>query len=848
MKFFLYAPVSRNRLVIRLQSFAVHPGFAKAAIRCLCFAQRISFMQNQITMIKQICTLIVAGILSLPGFAQTPGAALHFNGGELVEISSNAALNFNTGTVECWFRPDASGNNRCLMGMRSSFSGTRWSIHANESNNEIGFWNGSTFMALPATLNPGTWYHVAVVMGSSSTEIYLDGTSIGTVALTPDTGPTGVSLTIGGHYDISWQMAEYYYGAIDEVRLWNRQLCGSEIQYYMTGEAQAGDPGLVASYHFNQGNAGANNAGVTTLTDASGNNLHGTLSGFTLNGSTENWIAPGGVTSGNSLSVYFSSSLTSSTNINCNGNNTGSATVSASGVVPITYSWAPSGGTGATASGLAAGTYTCTVSAGCRISTHTVNITQPAALTASGMATTNYNGFAISCPGNYDGQATVIPSGGTTPYNYMWSNGTIGQTINWIAGGVYTCTVTDVSGCTTSANVNMSEPAPISTINTPAHISCNGGNNGAINLSTSGGAGNYTYLWSNNETTEDLSGLNPGSYSVTITDMNGCTGTSSITITEPASALSVTSSSGTILCYGDTTSASVSVSGGTPGYNYSWLSSGGNSPILSGAVSGGYTCVITDANGCSETGIFYITEPAAISLSGTVSGASGCTTSDGIIDLTVSGGTAGYTFAWSNAASTEDISSLDDGTYSVSMTDANGCMDSISFTVTEPALPAVTYTEPMDTVCQSTTTPFSLSGVSPAGGTWSGPGVTGTTFDPAIAQPGANVINYTYTDGNGCSASASDSIFVDICTDIPGSTLQHLNVYPNPASGSFFIVLPGVRDATVEIFAADGRRIFNRNYSGTGQVEINIAGEAAGIYLVKLTGNNGVYTSRLVRR
>jgi hypothetical protein len=153
-------------------------------------------------MIKKLITLFLFGILYLPGVEQTPGAALHFDGADdIVNVPANAAFDFTTGTAECWFNSAASSGNRCVLAMRTNTSGARWSIHVNESSNEVGFFNGAAFTALPVTINPGTWYHLAVVMNSTSAIIYLNGVNIGTIALGIQTGATGLPVTIGGHTD-----------------------------------------------------------------------------------------------------------------------------------------------------------------------------------------------------------------------------------------------------------------------------------------------------------------------------------------------------------------------------------------------------------------------------------------------------------------------------------------------------------------------------------------------------------------------------------------------------------------------------------------------------------------------
>ncbi len=220
--------------------------------------------------------------------------------------------------------------------------------------------------------------------------------------------------------------------------------------------------------------------------------------------------------------------LTSQTNILCNGGAGGSATVSANGGQgPYTYSWAPSGGNSATANNLTAGTYTVTVTdANNCTSTQTVTITQPPALTLS------INQVNISCFGGSNGSATAVVGGGTGAYAYTWQPG--GQTTTNISNlglGTYTCTVTDGNGCVMTQTVTITQPNLFtSSMTNVLNTSC-GYNNGSSTASLAGGTGPFNYVWSpsggNNATADSLAA---GNYTVNVTDANGCTTSSTVTI------------------------------------------------------------------------------------------------------------------------------------------------------------------------------------------------------------------------------------------------------------------------------------------------------------------------------
>jgi hypothetical protein len=302
------------------------------------------------------------------------------------------------------------------------------------------------------------------------------------------------------------------------------------------------------------------------------------------------------------------SATTSQTNIACNGGTNGSASVTASGgLAPYTYSWSPSGGTAATASGLSAVAYSCTITdnEGSSI-VKNFTITQPALALSATTSKTN-----ILCNGAATGTINLTPNGGTAPYTYNWGGGITTEDRTGLIAGTYNVTVTDSNGCTTTAGATITQPASaLSATTSQTNVLCNGATTGTINLTPNGGTSPYTYNWGGGITTEDRTGLIAGIYNVTVTDSNGCTTTAGATITQPASALSATTSQTNVDCtVGSTGSATVIASGGTGSYAYSWTPSGGTAATASGLASGPYTCTITDANGCSIVKNFTITQP-----------------------------------------------------------------------------------------------------------------------------------------------------------------------------------------------------------------------------------------------
>ncbi len=316
--------------------------------------------------------------------------------------------------------------------------------------------------------------------------------------------------------------------------------------------------------------------------------------------------ANGYTTSGTAAVVNEPTVLTStstSTDVTCNGDNDGAASMSASGgTAPYTYSW-DNGATTASITGLAPGTYvgTATDANGCT-TVETVTITEPTVLTSTSTSTD------VTCNGDNDGTASMSASGGTAPYTYSWDNGATTASITGLAPGTYVGTATDANGCTTVETVTITEPTVLTSTSTSTDVTCNGDNDGAASMSASGGTAPYTYSWDNGGTTASITGLAPGTYVGTATDANGCTTVETVTITEPT-VLTSTSTSTDVTCNGDNDgTASMSASGGTAPYTYSW-DNGGTTASITGLAPGTYVGTATDANGCTTVETVTITEP-----------------------------------------------------------------------------------------------------------------------------------------------------------------------------------------------------------------------------------------------
>ncbi|WP_164490308.1 T9SS type A sorting domain-containing protein [Runella sp. SP2] len=454
--------------------------------------------------------------------------------------------------------------------------------------------------------------------------------------------------------------------------------------------------------------------------------------------------------------------LTSSTvAVKCKGGKDGAASVTVNGgEAPYTYSWS-NGSTSATATGLAAGTYTVLVKDvnGCEKSID-ISVTEPEALTLVSTSVT------VKCKGGSDGVASVSVSGGTAPYTYAWSNG-ITSTTNTAMGltaGTYTVTVKDANNCQQSTLVSVAEPTALSAITSSENVKCKGGNDGTASVSVSGGTAPYSYAWSGGiaSTTQTATGLAAGTYTVTITDANGCQQLTTVSVGEPALALSLSSVSTGVKCNGGNDgTASVGVNGGTAPYTYAW--SGGitsTTQSATGLAAGTYMVTVKDANGCQKSMTITVSEPTGMELTATSEPAKCFGAKDGIASVSVSGGTAPYTYAWSGSITsiTNIATDLAAGAYTVTVKDANNCQKTLTITVNQPValvLTSATTTVRCNGGNDGTATVSVSGGTTPYSYVWSN-GITSTTNTATGLAAGTYTV--TVKDANNCQQSTNITV------------------------------------------------------------------------------------------
>jgi gliding motility-associated-like protein len=453
---------------------------------------------------------------------------------------------------------------------------------------------------------------------------------------------------------------------------------------------------------------------------------------------------------------------TTSTDVSCSGGSDGTATANVSGnAPPYTFSWS-NGQTTQTATGLSAGTYTVLVSdnLGCD-TTSIILINEPLPLTIT------YSLQNVSCFGGNDGQASIQVSGGTSPYSYSWSSGGSNATESNLSAGTYSVTVTDNNNCSISQNITINEPQPLTvSITNTGMVSCNGANDGFAVATANGGTSPYTFVWNSIPTAinDSAYSLGPGTYSVMVIDSNNCTASTNVVITQPALLYSSAYVVSRPLCYGDANGVVAAAAyGGTAPYSYSWNTSPAQTnATATGLAAGSYEVVITDNNGCSDTSTVVLTQPTPLQINiSNINHVNCYGGSDGSATVTGVGGTPPYTYSWftSPVQNTQTAVNLSRGTYTVAVTDANGCVTNRSVSIQEPSdlVPFIISTTDVSCYGGNDGKAYALA----AGGTapyyyqWN---TLPPQLNPQADSLYAGTYQVTITDNNGCSDTISATI------------------------------------------------------------------------------------------
>lgn len=530
------------------------------------------------------------------------------------------------------------------------------------------------------------------------------------------------------------------------------------------------------------------------------------------------------------------------TNVSCNGGTNGTATATVtSGTTPYQYNWNGTGNTSnSTISTLAAGTVNVTVTdANCSASA-SATITQPTPIVFG-----TPDVFNIDCT-HPTGALTAYASGGNGTLTYTWTSQTGGQTYNGssitnLAADLYDLTVTDNSNCSATITYAVTQAgSPPTYTQVITNASCNGGTDGGVAITMTSTNTPYQFNWNGtgNTTNSSISGLAAGTVNVTITDASQCSVTASFNITQPTAIVPALQNQTNVNCFGGNNgSLTVSASGGAGNYTYSWNNGAYTGASINTLTATDYILTVTDANNCSSSITYTITQPAQLVINAPTLQNVGCAgNNDGSITANVSGGTPNYTYAWSQQTggqtyTGQTISNLSADTYGLSVYDNYQCSATASYQITQA--PALTFTQSSTNVscnggADGTATIAVQTGTAPYQYNWNG---AGNTANPGITGLAAGVVNVTITDVN-CSATATFNITQP--TAVTVSATNTTNVSCN-----------GGNDGTITVTANGGTPGSGYTYTWSNQ-QTGTTATALGVgsYTVTAADGNGCTVSQ----
>lgn len=484
------------------------------------------------------------------------------------------------------------------------------------------------------------------------------------------------------------------------------------------------------------------------------------------------------------------------------------------------------------------------------------------------------------CAGSDNGSISLDISGGTPPYDVSWNTGSPDTEITGLSGGGYVVTIIDANDCDLLLGYTVPEAEPLSLENNTAPIACNGETT-ITTLIVTGGSGPFEYLWNDGSTNPNIANAGPGDYDVTVTDASGCEESISFSLSEP-DAITASSTSTDVACFGGTGSAIVEASGGVPPLTIDWIGldpnnlpaadyvinindasgcsivyqftinqaptfnaevntinpncfgengtalaeiSGGTFPYdldwegndPTDLPAGNYNLIVTDGNDCSITVPFEIVAPPELNVEiGTT--AAPCFGENGTATLLISGGTAPHQIEWAHGPTDPFLDDLPAGEYSVSITDAELCSITETVTINQPDeldhIIAINHTTCGEENGSATIT--ANGGTPPYSYLWSN-----ETEEATASNLGAGVYTVTITDLLECSIEVELEVLEIVPFTVDTETIQHLDCYED-------------NDGLIALNINGGTEPFTFLWSN-GATELNIADLAAGVYELSIT-------------
>ncbi len=517
--------------------------------------------------------------------------------------------------------------------------------------------------------------------------------------------------------------------------------------------------------------------------------------------------------------------VTTSTDILCSGDISGSAnTIVNGGSAPYQYNWSPNGGTTSSISNLENTTHyvTITDNNGCTTIDST-EITQPEVLTAT---------FVLAEPdcNTSNGSVAAIPTGGTAPYTYAWSNADSDSIANDVTAGSYSLTITDNVGCTIELTQNLSNSDGPEINLLTENVSCGNTNDGMSTVEVISGDSPYTYLWNNNDNDSIANDLVAAIYTVTVTDANNCLTIQSDTIINSVE-LDIISTVNNISCNSiNDGSISLSVSGGTPGYNYNWSPTQPDIANIQNLVVGTYDVTISDAGSCQSVESFNITKADPISLNASITNIECFNQQTGTVIVNATGGVSPYTYSWSNADMDNEINNLEAGSYTVTITDNANCTFDSTILITNPSSIEANFAINEANCNQSD---GSIS-VTPSGGSGSTytyewlSGITAGTTDSLVDNVPAGLYGISITDSLNCTQQ-----FTAALSNLDGPTIS-LSIVD--------VTCIGNANGSASVIASEGTPPYTYEWHN-GVLVDSIVNQMAGEITITTTDADGCITS-----
>jgi trimeric autotransporter adhesin len=534
-------------------------------------------------------------------------------------------------------------------------------------------------------------------------------------------------------------------------------------------------------------------------------------------------------------------------------------------VIPINYSWSP-------ASTLNDPTIKTPVATPITTTTYTVFATNPLTtcvgrdsiqINVNALPDVDFIENNISCHGLVDGELEVnILNNNGQPYTYSWAhnqNATTGL-VTGLGAGTYSASATDNFGCVGTATAVIIEPDPVSVSFATQMVDCYGNGNGQATAVPTGGTGsavNFSYNWNHTAAnTALITNLTPGTYSVTVADINGCSEIGSVTITEPTE-VALTTLTTNVDCNGNATGEAIAnATGGTGAFTYIW-SNGANNSVAGNLTAGNYTVTAQDANGCQKIASVTIDQPDAIVASVSSKDVTCAGLNNGSASLGIIGGTGFYNVTWNTVPVQigTTASNLSPGNYTATITDNNGCTKLATTTIAQGInAPSADFNMAQNN--PNNLYEFTFSDASTGATAWAwnfgdgSPLVQGQTVTHTYTTNGTYAVTLTVSNACGEKTVAKVST-VAVGIENMSTDNYNLVLYPNPTRSSFTVKFENkeVDALEVRVLNMSGQVVFTESrtqINGSYQNTIDLSNFASGVYTLQVISDNGVATRRVV--